>query len=203
MNDDSNNKNNQDNHGNPENHGNPDNHRNHGNQNKQNDVEYQTTIQFLSYAAKSKIDQWLTKFPKDRKQSAVLFALKVVQEEQPGGYLTEASMDAVAAYLGMPKIAVYEVASFYTLFELSPVGRHKIALCTNISCMLNNSAGIAQHLKDRLGINFGETTADGRFTLKEVECLCACGGAPVMQIGDHYHEQLTPEKVDRILAELE
>jgi NADH-quinone oxidoreductase subunit E len=165
--------------------------------------EYTIAIQLLSYAAKSKIDQWLTKFPKDKRQSAVLYALKVVQEEQVGGYLSEAAMDAVAAYLGMPKIAVYEVASFYSLFELSPVGRHKISVCTNISCMLNNCEKIMQHLKDRLGIEIGETTEDGRFTLKEVECLCACGGAPVMQVGDHYHENLTPEKVDRILAELE
>ncbi len=160
-------------------------------------------IQILSTSAKSKIDQWLTKFPKDKRQSAVLYALKVVQEEQPGYYLNEAAMDAVAAYLGMPKIAVYEVASFYTLFELSPVGKHKISVCTNISCMLNNSDSIMQHLKDRLGIDINETTSDGRFTLKEVECLCACGAAPVMQVGDVYHEYLTPEKVDSILAELE
>lgn len=160
-------------------------------------------IQLLSLAAKTKIDQWLTKFPKDKRQSAVLYALKVVQAEEPGQYLSVPAMDAVAAYLGMPKISVYEVASFYSLFELSPVGRHTIGLCTNISCMLNNSEGILDHLKNRLKINVNETTADGRFTLKAVECLCACGAAPVMQIGDHYHEHLTPEKVDSILAELD
>lgn len=156
----------------------------------------------LSLHAKKEIDRWLQKFPVDKPQSAVIHALKVVQKEN-GGWLTEGLMDAVAAYLNMPKIAVYEVASFYTMLELSPVGRHKICVCTNVSCLLRNCDTIVQHLKKRLNIDFNQTTPDGRFTLKEVECLCACGGAPVMQIGDHYHENLTPAKVDRILAELE
>lgn len=169
--------------------------------NKESD-EITKTIAVLSHTAKNKIDLWLLKFPKDKRQSAVLYALKVVQEENPKRYLTTEAMDTVAAYLGMPKIAVYEVASFYTLFNLNPVGKHTISVCTNISCMLNNCQAIMKHLKDRLEININETTADGRFTLKEVECLCACGGAPVMQIGDDYHESLTPEKVDRILEEL-
>lgn len=160
-------------------------------------------IKILSHSAKSKIDHWLTKFPKDKRQSAVLYALKVVQEEEPGHYLSQAAMDSVAAYLDMPNIAVYEVASFYSLFDLSPVGRHKISVCTNISCMLNNSDAILEHLKNRLGVDINETTPDGRFTLKEVECLCACGGAPVMQVGDCYHENLTVEKIDRLLEELE
>jgi NADH-quinone oxidoreductase subunit E len=155
----------------------------------------------LSYQTKQAIDDWLIKYPPEQRQSAVLFALKLVQAEN-GGWLTEDLMDAVAAYLRMPKIAVYEVASFYTLFDLAPVGRHKICVCTNISCQLNNSHEVVQHLKDRLGIKVGETTADGLFTLKEVECLAACGVAPVMQIDEVYYENLTPEKIDAILAKL-
>jgi len=156
----------------------------------------------LSQASKALIDQWLTKFPPERRQSGVIYALKVVQAEN-GGWLTEPLMDAVADYLGMPKIAVYEVASFYSLFDLKPVGKHKISICTNIVCMLRDCDTIVDHLKNKLSIDFGETTQDGRFTLKEVECLCACGGAPVMRIGEHYYENLTPEKVDSILADLE
>lgn len=159
------------------------------------------TLSLLSYKAKKDIDQWLLKYPSNQRQSAVLYALKIVQAENKG-WLTESLMDAVAAYLGMPKIAVYEVATFYNLFELKPVGKHKISVCTNISCMLCDSEGIIQHLKKRLGINLGETTSDGQFTLKEVECLAACGGAPAIQIGRVYHEKVTPEKMDAILAEL-
>lgn len=159
-------------------------------------------IVVLSQQSKRAIDQWLTKFPPNQRQSAVIFALKVVQKEN-GGWLTEALMDAVAAYLEMPKIAVYEVASFYSLFELKPVGRHKLCVCTNVSCLLRGSEENIQHLKKRLRIDFGETTPDGQFTLKEVECLCACGGAPVMQVNDHYYENLTPEKIDEILTALE
>ncbi|HXH54159.1 MAG TPA: NADH-quinone oxidoreductase subunit NuoE [Gammaproteobacteria bacterium] len=158
-------------------------------------------LSLLSYKTKKDIDQWLTKYPSNQRQSAVLYALKVVQTENKG-WLTESLMDAVAAYLGMPKIAVYEVATFYNLFELKPVGKHKISVCTNISCMLCDSESIVQHLKQRLGINMGETTPDGQFTLKEVECLAACGGAPAVQIGRVYHEKVTPEKIDTILSEL-
>lgn len=159
-------------------------------------------MEVLSLKTKQALDAWLTKFPATERRSAVLYALKLVQEEQ-GGYLTESWMDTVAAYLGMPKVAVYEVATFYSMFELNPVGKHKICVCTNISCMLKDCDVIVSHLTKRLGIELGETTADGRFTLKEVECLCACGGAPVMQIGPTYHEHLTPERIDAILAELE
>lgn len=160
-----------------------------------------TTLSILSYKAKKDIDQWLTKYPANQRQSAVLYALKIVQAENKG-WLNENLMDAVAAYLGMPKIAVYEVASFYSLFELKPIGKHKISVCTNISCMLCDSESIVQHLKKRLGINCGETTADGQFTLKAVECLAACGGAPALQIGCVYHEKVTPEKIDAILEAL-
>lgn len=155
----------------------------------------------LSYNAKQAIDTWLTKYPPEQRQSAVIFALKFVQEEN-GGWLTEELMDMVAAYLNMPRIAVYEVATFYNMFELNPVGKHKICVCTNISCMLKGSDEIASHLKEKLGIDFGQTTEDGYFTLKEVECLAACGGAPVLQIGRAYHENLTLEKLDDILSEL-
>lgn len=158
-------------------------------------------IAILSHSAKTAIDKWLTKFPSNQRQSAVLYALTFVQEEN-GGFLTESLMDCVAAYLGMPKIAVYEVATFYSLFDLKPVGKHKICVCTNISCMLLGSDDIVAHLKQRLGIEFGETTIDGKFTLKEVECLAACGGAPAMQIGNQYYEHLTPERIDQILTEL-
>lgn len=159
-------------------------------------------IAVLSYSAKKAIDEWVKKYPPDQKQSAVLYALTVVQKENKG-WLTEPLMDAVAVYLGMPKIAVYEVATFYSLFDLNPVGRHKICVCTNISCLLRGSEEIVSHLKKSLNVDFNETTEDGRFTLKEVECLAACGGAPMMQIGDIYYENLTNDKIDTILAGLE
>lgn len=155
----------------------------------------------LSLKAKEAIDEALKKYPPDQKRSAVLYALTVVQEEN-GGWLTEALMNAVAAYLEMPNIAVYEVATFYSLFELSPIGKYKISVCASVSCFLCKGEDIATHLKQRLKIDFGQTTSDGRFTLKRVECLAACGGAPVMQIGTVYYENLTPEKVDALLAEL-
>jgi NADH-quinone oxidoreductase subunit E len=156
----------------------------------------------LSESVRNKIDQWLKKFPTDKKQSGVLYALRLVQEEN-GGWLTEQLMDDVADYLDMPHIAVYEVATFYTMYDLKPVGQHKINICTNISCMLRGSNRIVDYLEDRLGIKLGETTPDGRFTLRAVECLAACGNAPVMQIDDRkYYEDLTPEKVDLILGEV-
>jgi NADH-quinone oxidoreductase subunit E len=156
----------------------------------------------LSPTVRAKIDAWMTRYPADQKRSAVLEALRYVQEEN-NHYLTEALMDAVADYLGMPRIAVYEVATFYTMYNLKPVGRHIINVCTNISCMLCDADKIVDHLKHRLGVGLNETTADGKFTLREVECLAACVGAPCMQIGKHYHEHLTPEKVDALLDELE
>lgn len=156
----------------------------------------------ISEQAKKVIDEWLVKYPPERKQSAVLTALRVVQEEN-GGWLTTEHMDAVADYLGMPNIAVYEVATFYSMFDLKPVGKHKIYVCTNISCMLCGSKEIVEHLKNRLGVGLGETTADNKFTLKEAECLAACGGAPVMQVDKTYYENLTPDKIDTVLAELE
>ena len=157
----------------------------------------------LSAHARAEIDHWLTRYPADRKQSAVLAALREVQHEN-GGYLTTELMDAVADYLDLPPIAVYEVASFYSMFELQPVGRHCIAVCTNISCMLRGSDTVLSYIERKLGIKLGESTPDGKFYLKkEEECLAACCGAPMMQVDHVYHENLTPEKVDRILDSLE
>jgi NADH-quinone oxidoreductase subunit E len=157
----------------------------------------------LSAHARAEIDHWLTRYPPDRKQSAVLAALREVQHEN-GGYLTTELMDAVADYLDLPPIAVYEVASFYSMFELQPVGRHCIAVCTNISCMLRGSDTVLSYIERKLGIQLGESTPDGKFYLKkEEECLAACCGAPMMQVDHVYYENLTPEKVDRILDSLE
>ncbi len=157
----------------------------------------------ISKATRHKIDQWLAKYPEDRKQSAVLTALTLVQEDN-GGWLSTELMDAVAEYLDMPPIAVYEVATFYSMFDLEPVGRHKITVCNNISCMLCGGDDIIRHIENKLGIKVGETTPDGKFTLKrEEECLAACAGAPMMAIDGHYYEHLTPEKVDAILDGLE
>lgn len=157
----------------------------------------------LSAHARAEIDQWLTRYPADRKQSAVLAALREAQHENHG-YLTTELMDAVADYLDLPPIAVYEVATFYSMFETQPVGRHNIAVCTNISCMLRGGDTILAHLEKKLGIKLGESTADGKFYLKrEEECLAACCGAPMMQVNHVYYEHLTPEKVDQILDSLE
>ena len=161
-----------------------------------------TALTTLSRSVVEKVELWLKKYPPDQKQSAVMAALTFVQEEN-GGYLTTELMDAVAAFLEMPKIAVYEVASFYSMYELKPVGRHKVCLCTNISCMLRGSEELGEHLKQKLGIDFGQTTSDGKFTLKSVECLAACCGAPAMQIGPHYYENLSTERIDSILDALE
>lgn len=156
----------------------------------------------FSEQVRQQIDKWIAKYPPEWKQSAVMGALRVVQEDN-GGWLTTELMDKVAAYLDMAPIAVYEVASFYSMYEHKPVGKHKICMCTNISCMLNGSDNLVQHLEDRLSIKLGETTKDGQYTLKEVECLGACVGAPMMQIGDKYYENLTPELLDSILDSLE
>ncbi len=156
----------------------------------------------ISEASRAEIDQWIAKYPAEQRQSACMPALRIVQD-QNGGWLTEPLMDAVADYLNMPSIAVYEVATFYSMYEHKPVGRHKVCVCTNISCLLCGSDEIVGHLQNKLGIKFGEVTEDGKFSLKEVECLGACSGAPMMQIGREYFENLTPEKIDSILDGLE
>ncbi|MCU7798694.1 MAG: NADH-quinone oxidoreductase subunit NuoE [gamma proteobacterium symbiont of Lucinoma myriamae] len=155
----------------------------------------------INAASRVDIDQWVAKYPADQKQSAVMAALRIVQD-QNGGWLTTELMDAVASYLDMDKIHVYEVATFYSMYEHKPVGKHKICVCTNISCMVCGSGEIVDHLEDKLDVKMGGTTEDNRFTLKEVECLGACSGAPMIQIGEHYYENLDAEKIDKILEEL-
>lgn len=150
----------------------------------------------------AEIDNEIAKYPAEWKQSASMPALRIVQDHNDG-YLTTELMDKVAVYLDMAPIAVYEVASFYSMYEHSKVGKHKLCVCTNISCMINGSDKIVDHLDEKLGIKFGEITDDGKFSLKEVECLGACGGAPMMQIGEKYYENLTPELIDSILKELD
>ena len=155
----------------------------------------------LSPQSEREIDLEIAKYPPDRKQAAVMAALMIAQRER--GWLNDETLQYVARRLEIPVIRVAEVATFYSMYELAPVGRHKISLCTNISCMLRGSDEIKQHLEARLGIRPGETTADGRFTLKEVECLAACCGAPMMQVDDDYYENLTPDRVDEILDTME
>ncbi len=159
-------------------------------------------IELLTPDSRAAIDRWVAKFPAGQKRGAVIAALNIVQE-QNGGWLSTELIDAVAEYLEMPSIAVYEVATFYIMYDLKPVGRHKIYVCTNISCMLCGCDVIVDHLKKKLGIEFGETTPDGKFALKEAECLAACAGAPMFMLDGVYYENLTPEKVDQILAGLE
>ena len=156
----------------------------------------------LSIATYQKIDNWLAKFPPEQKRSAVIAALTEVQHEN-GGFLSEPLMDAVADYLEMPPIAVYEVASFYSMFETKPVGRHSISVCNNLTCMLRGGDEIINHVEEKLKIKIGESTRDGKFFLKqEEECLAACCGAPMMMVDHVYHENLTPRKVDEILGKL-
>lgn len=155
----------------------------------------------LSRESLEQVNREIAKYPSERKASAVMAALRIAQEEH--GWLSVPLMDYVADLLSMRPIQVYEVATFYSMYDLKPVGRHKISICTNVSCMLCGSDAIVKHLEKRLGIKLGETTADGRYTLKEVECLAACGGAPMFQIGKTYYENLTPQKVDEILGSLE
>ena len=162
----------------------------------------ESKLHLLTDASLKDIDVWIAKYPSDKKQSAVMSALRIVQD-QNRGFLTEDLMDAIAEYLDMRPIAVYEVATFYSMYELEPVGKHKICVCTNISCMLNGSDSIVAHLSNKLGIKLGETTLDGRFTLKEAECLGACVNAPMLQIGNVYHENLTEEKIDQIISTLD
>ena len=156
----------------------------------------------LSAHVREEIDHWVAKFPPDRKRSAVISALHAAQHENHG-FLTTEIMDAVAAYLGLPPIQVYEVATFYSMFETRPVGRHHVSICTNISCMLRGAEDIVAHCERKLGIKLGESTADGRIYLKkEEECLAACTGAPMLMADHVFHENLTPESVDKILDEL-
>jgi len=156
----------------------------------------------LSPTVCEEIDRWSSKFPPERKQSLVLVALQKAQEEN-GGWLTQSLMDAVADYLQLPKIAVYEVVSFYSLLETKPVGQYKLSVCTNISCKLCGSHKIVEQLEKRLGVGLGENTPDGKFTLREVECLGACTEAPVLQVNDkRFCGNLTSDKIDQLIDQL-
>ena len=152
----------------------------------------------LTALTREHIDHWVAKFPSDRKRSAVIQALMAAQE-QNGGWLTDELMAAVAKDLDIPQVWAYEVSTFYSMFDLEPVGKHKVAICTNISCWLNGAEDLVKHAEKKLGCKNGSTTADGRITLKiEEECLAACSAAPMMVIDGHYHERLTPAKMDEL-----
>lgn len=153
----------------------------------------------LSDHTREQIDDWVAKFPEHRQRSAVIGALNAAQHQNQG-FLTIELMDAVAQYLDLAAIHVYEVASFYSMYETRPVARNNVAICTNISCMLMGADSIVDHIENKLGIKIGESTEDGRIFLKcEEECLAACAGGPMMQVNHVYHEKLTAEKVDEIL----
>jgi NADH-quinone oxidoreductase subunit E len=157
----------------------------------------------LSAETRERIDGWTARFPEDKKRSAVIQSLMAAQD-QNGGWLSTELVEAVADYLGLPPVWAHEVASFYSMFDLLPVGRHKVNVCTNISCWLNGAEDIVRHVEQKLGINMGETTGDGRITLiVEEECLAACCGAPMMVVDGHYHENLDTDKIDTILDGLE
>lgn len=155
----------------------------------------------LSAESLAQIDKELTKYPADRRQSAVMSALRIAQAEK--GWLSKEIISFVAEYLGIPAIRALEVATFYNMYNLEPVGKYKITVCTNISCMLRDASSIVEHLEHKLGVHCGETSSDGKFTLKEGECMGSCGGAPLLHINNtEMHEYLTPAKVDEILGRL-
>jgi len=163
----------------------------------------EAAMEVLSEHTRQEIDHWLAKYPVERRRSAVLAALREAQHQNQG-YLTPELMDAVAVYLDLPAIYVYEAASFYSMYETRPVGRHSVSVCTNISCMLRGADDIVAHIENKLGIKTGESSDDGRIYLKrEEECLAACCGAPMMMVDHVYYENLDPQRVDEILDALE
>ena len=155
----------------------------------------------LSHEALVEIESEVAKYPNGQERAALLAALRIAQNEC--GWISVDMMTYIAGILSVEPAKVAEVATFYTMYDLKPIGRYKISLCTNISCALRGSATVANHLQERIGIGFGETTEDGRFTLMEVECLAACGGAPAALIGTDYYENLTPQRIDEILETLD
>jgi len=156
----------------------------------------------LNTESLSRIDREINKYPPDQKQSAVMAALAIAQEEL--GWLPSEAIEFVANYLGMAPMAAYEVASFYNMYDLKPVGKYKLTVCTNLHCMLSGSVDAGEYLKHKLGIGFNETTPDGRITLKEGECMGACGDAPVMLVNNRRMcSCMQPEQIDKLLAELE
>ena len=157
----------------------------------------------LNAESMRKIERELGKYPPEQKQSAVMSALRIAQEQQ--GWLSNELMEEVAQVLGMPPVWVYEVATFYNMYNLKPLGKHKIVMCTNLPCALSGAVEAADHLKRRCGVEeFNQTSADGRFTVKEGECLGACGDAPVMVVDNkRMCSRMTPEKLDEFLKELD
>ena len=156
----------------------------------------------LSALSLKKIDTAVAKYPAGQKQSAVMAALALAQEEK--GHLSTEVMDFVASYLGIAPVAVYEVATFYGMYDLAPVGKHKLCVCTNLPCALSGAVEAAEHLKKKLGISWNETTSDGRFTLKQGECFGACGDAPVVLVNNKKMASfMTPDAIDKLLAELQ
>ncbi|OGT68431.1 MAG: NADH dehydrogenase [Gammaproteobacteria bacterium RIFCSPHIGHO2_12_FULL_45_9] len=152
---------------------------------------------------KAEIDLWVAKYPEGCHQSALIAALLLVQQ-QNGGWLSNSAIQATANYLNLPEITAFEAATFYDLYHLEPIGKHKISVCTNLSCTLRGSDELLACLRQRLGIGPDETTTDGRYTIREVECLAACAGAPMCQVDDQaYHENLTPEKLNALLDQLD
>lgn len=161
----------------------------------------QAEKQLLSAAARARIDAELRKYPADQKRSAVMSSLTIAQDEH--GWLSNEVMDEVANYLGLPPVAIYEVATFYSMYNLDPVGKHKLTVCTNLPCALSGAGKAALHLKKKLGIEWNETTADGCITLKEGECFGACGDAPViLQNNKQMHIGMTPERIDALVDQL-
>lgn len=157
----------------------------------------------LSDHIRDEIDHWKSRFPEGRQRSAVLSALHAVQHENHG-YITAEQMNAVAEYLQLPTMQVYEVATFYSMFQTKEVGRNEVAICTNVSCMLRGAENIVDHVESKLGIGLGNSTEDGRiFLKKEEECIAACCGAPAMMVNHKYYENLTAEMVDEILDGLD
>lgn len=155
----------------------------------------------LSAEALQKIDRELAKYPPDRRDSAVMSALAIAQDEK--GWLAPETMDFVAHYLGMPAVAVYEVATFYAMYNRKPTGRYKLTVCTNLPCALSGANAAAAHLQQKLGIGFGETTPDGLFTLQEGECMGACGDAPVLLVNNKTMcSWMSPDKLDELIASL-
>ncbi len=166
-------------------------------------VKHVDPVLALSTDTRAQIDHWLTKFPADRKRSAVIQSLFAAQQ-QNGGYLTDELIAAVAKYLELPAVWAYEVATFYSMFELAPVARNNVAICTNISCWLNGAEDLVKHCEKKYGVSLGESSKDGRIYLtREEECLAACCGAPMMVVNGHYHENLDTAKLDAILDALD
>lgn len=166
-------------------------------------TELATDTFIISDDSAKQIEHWLAKFPADQRRSACIAALLIVQE-QNDGWLSDAAMKAVADYLQIPEIEVYEVATFYDMYELKPVGKHTLKICTNVSCMLRGADELVECAKKRLGVGLGETSKNGKITLQESQCLACCGGAPMCQVDNKaYHENLTEESLLALIDQLE